>query len=131
MNDDPHLSCSGQNPGVILDSSSLQHSIINLSANHLGLPSKHIQNLTTSQHLLWYYLSLIWIVVLLRDFTFFFFFKFFFILREGEGKEKKREKSINVREKHQLVDSECAPTRTEPATRMYPDWESNQQPFGF
>ena len=65
----------------------------------------------------------------------FFIFKFFnciyLFLERGEGREKERERNINVWKIHQLVASWMPPTEDlahNPG--MYPDWELNQEPFG-
>ena len=52
-------------------------------------------------------------------------------LERGEGREEKRERNIDVQEKHRSVASLTPPTGN-PAHNpgMCPDWESNQQPFG-
>ena len=60
------------------------------------------------------------------------FFKFYlFIFRERGGREKERERNINVWEKDQLVAS-CTPPTGDLAHNpgMCPDWELNQWPFG-
>ena len=61
------------------------------------------------------------------------FFKDFylFILERGEGREKKRERNIDVRNIHQL-NLVHAPTGEQTCNLgMCPDWESNQRPFTF
>ena len=67
-----------------------------------------------------------------EHFACFFFKDFVYLFSERkEGREKERDKSINVWEKHQLVvshtpttgDLSCSPG-------MCPDRESNQRPFG-
>ena len=61
-----------------------------------------------------------------------FFLKRFylFILERWEGKEKEKERNIDVQEIHQLVDS-CTPSTGDLALNpgMCPDQESNLQPF--
>ena len=54
------------------------------------------------------------------------------IWERGEWKKKKRERNIDVREKHWLVASPiCAPTRDQTHNLgMCPDWESNPRPSG-
>ena len=58
------------------------------------------------------------------------FLKILFLER-GEGRDKERERNIDVQEIHQLVDS-CTPSTGDLALNpgMCPDWESNQQCFG-
>ena len=56
---------------------------------------------------------------------------FIYFLERGEGREKEKERNINVREIHQLVAAYMA--RTGHLARkpgMCPDWESNLRPFG-
>ena len=56
-----------------------------------------------------------------------FVFKVFIylFLERGEGKERERERNINVfaSHMHPVEDLACNPG-------TWPDWESNQQPFG-
>ena len=57
--------------------------------------------------------------------------KILFIFIEKEGREKERERDINVWEKHQSVAPHTPPTgglACNPGTS--PDWESNRRPFG-
>ena len=53
-----------------------------------------------------------------------------YFLEREEGREKERERNINVKEKHQLV-AFCMPSTGDTAhnSGMCPDGESNQQPF--
>ena len=53
-----------------------------------------------------------------------------FIFREGEGREKERERNIDVQETYQSVAS-CMPPSGDLACNpgTCPDWESKQQPF--
>ena len=61
----------------------------------------------------------------------FYFFKGFIylFLERGEGREKERERNIDVQEIHWSVAFHMPPTG-DPNPGMCPDWESNQQPFG-
>ena len=55
----------------------------------------------------------------------------YLFLDRGEGREKERERNIDVQEVHQWVASCMLPTGDlahNPG--MCPDWEPNQQPFG-
>ena len=56
-------------------------------------------------------------------------FIYLFLERE-EGREEKRERNRNMREKHQSVASHMPPTGDLARnTGMCPDWELNQRPF--
>ena len=70
--------------------------------------------------------------IILIDFFFFPFLDFVYLLLErGEGKEKERERNIDVQEIHQLVASSTPPTgdlAQNPG--MCLDWELNQLSFG-
>ena len=62
--------------------------------------------------------------------TFFFLRLYLFIFRE-KGREKERERNIDVQEIHQWVASGTPPTgNLAHNPGMCPDWESNWQPFG-
>ena len=64
----------------------------------------------------------------------FFFLGFYlFFLREGEGdRGRKRERNINVQEKHRLFASHMPPTGDQACnTSMCPSQEWNWQPLGF
>ena len=59
------------------------------------------------------------------------FKRFYLFLERGEGREKDRERNIDVREIHQSVASRTPPSGDlahNPG--MCPDWEWNLQPFG-
>ena len=52
-------------------------------------------------------------------------------LETGEGKEKRKERNINVQEKHRSVASHTSPVgdlACDPG--MCPNWKSNWRPFG-
>ena len=56
---------------------------------------------------------------------------FIYFLERGEGREKEKERNINVREIHQSVASHTCPAggpSCDPG--RWPDWELNWQPFG-
>ena len=60
----------------------------------------------------------------------FIFFKILFILEREEGREKERERNIDVWENHRLAASRTPPTgdlARKPG--MCPDWELNWWPF--
>ena len=60
-----------------------------------------------------------------------FFLRLYLFLERGKGREKERERSIDVQEIHQLVASPTCPTRDlahNPG--MCPELELNQRPFG-
>ena len=53
------------------------------------------------------------------------------ILERGEGREKEKERNIDVKEKHSSVASHTHPDRDQAQNPgMCPDWELNQRPFG-
>ena len=61
-----------------------------------------------------------------------YFLKVVFIFSERERREKEKERNVDVWEPHRLVASYMLPAgglACNPG--MCPDWESNQQPFGF
>ena len=65
----------------------------------------------------------------MTTFCFFNFFKDFIYLfsERVEGREKERERNVNVREKHQLAACCILPTSDLACNQgMRPDWESNQ-----
>ena len=70
------------------------------------------------------------------SYTFFLVFIFFFknlcyFLEMGEGREKERERNMDVWEKHWSVASHMPPTGDlSQNPGMCPDWELNQWPFG-
>ena len=52
--------------------------------------------------------------------------RFYSLLEREKGKEKKREKNINMRKKHRLVASHMCPDQElNPNSGKWPDWESN------
>ena len=80
---------------------------------------------------LFYYLSCFLILTQGYVFIYLFFRFYLFIFRERGGREKERERNIEVWEKHQLAVS-CGPPTGDLACNpgMCPDWESNHWPFG-
>ena len=52
---------------------------------------------------------------------------YLFIFREGEGREKEKERNIDGRKKHQWLPLTCPLLRTWPTTEA---WDSNWLPLG-
>ena len=126
--------CKGPKVGVCLVCCCGHSSPLNVTLSMLASAKLNIWNEgqcishleiyhTIQQTILWSYS--------LSKTTFCLFIEFIYLfLEKGEGKEKEREKNIDVWEKHPLVASVPPAGDLAHNPGMCPDWESNQQPFG-